>query len=49
MAKFCSNLDYQDIEAVREAYPDAAEIVECEGGWQVFDTVTEAVTWRNQQ
>lgn len=49
MTKFCNDLDYQNIDAVRAAYPDAAEIIEAEGGWQVFDSTDDAETWRNQQ
>lgn len=45
---FCSDIDYADIEAVREQYPSAAEIVECDGGWQVFETFTDAEFWYNQ-
>lgn len=48
MSKFCSRQDYATIAAVQDAYPDAAEIVEVDGGWIVFDTVTDADTWRNQ-
>lgn len=49
MSKFVSHQDYADIEAVRKAYPGAAEILEVDGGWLVFDTVTDAEVWRNQQ
>jgi len=49
MIKFCSDRDYADIDAVRTAYPDAAEIIEADGGWMVFPTTTDADTWRNQQ
>lgn len=49
MSKFVSQQDYADIEAVQDAYPGAAEIIEVEGGWMVFDTVTDAETWRNQK
>lgn len=48
MNKFASQQDYENIEAVQDAYPGAAEIIEVEGGWMVFDTVTDADTWRNQ-
>ncbi|HEY9746560.1 MAG TPA: hypothetical protein V6C99_10125 [Oculatellaceae cyanobacterium] len=48
MNRFCSQQDYEDIEAVRNEYPGAAEIIEVEGGWMVFDTITEAETWRKQ-
>lgn len=49
MTKFASQQDYENIEAVRNEYPGAAEIVEVDGGWLVFDTTTDAETWRNQQ
>lgn len=49
MSKFVSQQDYANIEAVQDAYPGAAEIVEVKGGWMVFDTVTDAETWRNQK
>lgn len=29
--------------------PWAAEIIKCEGGWQVFESVTDASIWRNQE
>lgn len=49
MSKIVSQQDYENIEAVRSEYPGAAEIVEVEGGWMVFDTITDAEMWRNQQ
>jgi hypothetical protein len=49
MSKFVSAQDYDSIEAVEEAYPAATEIIEVEGGWMVFDSATDAETWRNQQ
>jgi hypothetical protein len=49
MNRFASEQDYDSIEAVEEAYPAATEIIEVEGGWMVFDTATDAETWRNQQ
>jgi len=49
MCKFVSQQDYADIEAVQDAYPGAAEIIEVEGGWMVCDTVTDADTWCNQK
>jgi len=49
MNKFASQQDYANIEAVQTEYPGAAEIVEVDGGWMVFDTVTDAETWRNQE
>lgn len=49
MNKFASQQDYENIEAVRAEYTGAAYIVEVDGGWMVFDTVTDAETWRNQE
>ena len=49
MYKFASQQDYANLEAVQAAYPAAAKIIEVDGGWMVFDTVTDAETWRNQQ
>lgn len=49
MTKFASQQDYASLEEVQDAYPGAAEIVEVEGGWMVFDTVTDAETWLNQK
>lgn len=40
--------DYPTIEAVRNAYPAAADIVKCEGGWQEFDTHTDYDLWLGQ-
>ena len=48
-SKFCNNNDYQSQTEVEDAYPAAAEVIEVEGGWMVFDTVTDADTWRNQE
>lgn len=49
MSIFASKQDYADIEAVQDAYPAAAEIIEVDGGWMVFETVTAGETWRNQE
>jgi len=46
---FASKEDYANIDAVWDEYPGAAEIVEAEGGWMVFETMTDAETWNNQQ
>lgn len=48
MSKFVSQQDHTNTEAVRDEYPSAAEIIEVDGGWMVFETVTEADTWSNQ-
>lgn len=47
--KFLSQQDYATIEAVKDECPEAAEVVEVEGGWMVFDSIDEANQWRNQQ
>lgn len=49
MSKFVSEDDYTTLEEVEAAYPSAAEIVEVDGGWMVFATMTDADTWRTQQ
>lgn len=41
--------DYPTLESARDAYPAAAEIVECEGGWQKFDTYADYETWLGQE
>ena len=32
-----------------EMYPDASAIIKVDGGYMVFDYVTELETWRNQK
>ena len=39
----------QTIDTVRGAHPWAAEIVEVEGGWIVFESADDAETWKNQE
>ena len=46
---FASSDDYKDSDEVVEAYPWAAEVVEVEGGWQVFESVYDFETWNNQK
>jgi hypothetical protein len=41
--------DYPTIEAVRDAYPSAAEIVLVDHGWAVFETKDDADTWFDQE
>lgn len=48
MTKFAIQQDYENIEAVRNEYPGAAEIIEVDGGWLVFDTIVDVETWINQ-
>lgn len=48
MSYFCAETDYETIEAVRDAYPGAAVVVEVEGGWKVFEFVTDYETWEAQ-
>jgi hypothetical protein len=33
---FCSDEDYENIEAVKAEYPEATVILEIEGGWVAF-------------
>lgn len=49
MITFVTQQAFENSDAVAEEFPCAAEIIEVEGGWMVFDTVTEAETWLNQQ
>lgn len=49
MTRFASREVYATIEAVQDAYPGAAEIIEVVGGWMVFDYMTDAEIWRNQK
>jgi hypothetical protein len=35
-------------EDVFDICPWAAEVIDCEGGWQAFESVADATTWRNQ-
>ena len=47
--EFADENDYDDEDMIREVYPWAAEIVEVEGGWMVFESADDAETWKNQQ
>jgi hypothetical protein len=33
---------------VWDACPWASVVIECEGGWQVFESMVDADTWRKQ-
>lgn len=46
--KFASQQDYKNRAAVVAAYP-AAKIVKVDGGWAVFDYMTDYVSWKNQK
>ena len=46
---FADARDYADRDAVKDNCPWAAEIVEAEGGWMVFESAADAETWKNQQ
>lgn len=35
-------------EEIYELCPWAAEVVPCEGGWQVFESFKDAAIWQNQ-
>ncbi len=48
-SRFASAVQYPDINAVRAAYPGAAEILEVEGGWIVFATEAQFEAWRRQR
>jgi|TARA_A100001515_G_scaffold124300_1_gene108480 hypothetical protein len=45
---FADEHDYDDEDMIQEVYPWAAEIVEAEGGWWVFESADDAKTWKNQ-
>ena len=46
---FASNQDYKNAAAVKSAYPQAEKVVKVEGGWMVFETITDYQTWKNQK
>lgn len=48
MGKFCSEVEYDGVDAVRAEYPAAADVVEVDGGWMVFETHDEFDTWSRQ-
>jgi len=41
--------DAPTLEDAQDAAPWAAEIIEADGGWQAFESVADADTWRAQQ
>lgn len=45
---FVSCENYENLEAVEMEYPGAAHIEEVEGGWMVFEAVTDYETWSGQ-
>jgi hypothetical protein len=45
----CSENDYNTVDDVKAAYPGAACIVAVEGGWLVFELITDFETWSNQK
>lgn len=49
MNKFASEQDYENIDAVRDEYPGAYDVIEVEGGWMVFETIGDAQVWLNAQ
>jgi len=46
--KLIRDEDYENIEAVRAAYPGAAKIVEVDRGWAVFGTMADYEMWADQ-
>ena len=46
--EFADAQDYADKDAVEDEYPWAAEIIEVEGGWRVYESAADAQTWKNQ-
>jgi hypothetical protein len=45
---FIPDTDAETIEQAREVAPWAAEIIECDGGWQAFESPDDAETWQAQ-
>lgn len=45
MNRFVSRDDYATQADVEAEYPGAAVIVEVDGGWMVFETVTDFEIW----
>lgn len=46
---YASQQDYKNRAAVVAAYPSAAKIVKVDGGWAVFEYMTDYETWKNQK
>ena len=49
MKWMCADYAYRSRKEVVEAYPSAAKIVRVMGGWMVFETYTEYLTWKSQK
>ena len=50
MAKaFYSGEEYKSRKEVEKAARGAAKIVKVDGGWMVFDTMSDYETWRSQK
>lgn len=46
--EFISEDEAATLEEAEKIAPWAAEIIEVEGGWQAFESVTDADTWKAQ-
>ena len=49
MKWLCHDEDYKSRKAVVEQYPSAAKVVRVTGGWMVFETYYEYLTWKEQK
>lgn len=49
MNHFCSNEEHSNIDEVKAEYPGATSVIECTGGWMVFDTAEDETLWLNQK
>lgn len=47
-SKFLSSIDYSSEDAVLSEYPDAVEIVSVDGGFMIFPTTHDYLTWLRQ-
>lgn len=47
--KFVTEIDYLDLDAVTEEYPEAAYIIAVEGGWMVFADYRAVRQWLAQR
>lgn len=48
MKWFCPEDHYKSRAAVAARYPAAAKIAKACGGWMVFESYTDYLTWKNQ-
>lgn len=46
---FASEAYYNTRKEVVAAHPEAAKVVKVEGGWGVFESLTDYETWKRQK